>query len=85
MFEYGGAYYLLPTMPDGSVSIFKSDNLDDFHTAEPTLLWMPPNPPVWAPELHIIDGNFYIYCALQDGEGDAAHRSVASTLGELRC
>lgn len=74
LFSFNNSYYLLPTMPDGSVSIFKSDTLADFHGAEPTLLWMPPNPPVWAPEMHVVDGELYVYGALQDGEGDAGHR-----------
>ncbi|KAH8920095.1 glycoside hydrolase family 43 protein, partial [Atractiella rhizophila] len=66
-------YYLMPTMPDGSVSVFVSETLDRFDSP-PIRLFMPPNPPVWAPELHIIDGEFYVYCTLPDGPDDADHR-----------
>lgn len=69
---------MTPTSADGSVYILQSDNLDDFNSSTPILLWTPPNPAAWAPELHIIDGNFYIYTALQDGDEDADRRYVQS-------
>lgn len=70
---------MTPTSADGSVYILQSENLDDFNSSTPILLWTPPNPAAWAPELHIIDGNFYIYTALQDGDEDSDRRSVRSS------
>lgn len=75
VFSFNNAYYLLATESDGSVSIFKSNNFANWRGAEHKRLWMPPNPPVWAPEMHNIDGNFYVYCALPDGPADADHRT----------
>ncbi|KAK7055528.1 Arabinanase/levansucrase/invertase superfamily protein [Favolaschia claudopus] len=72
--EHNDWYYLTPTMPDGAVAVFKSANLDNFTGVAPVTVWVPPNPAAWAPELHFIDGNFYIYCALQDGDEDADRR-----------
>jgi len=74
MIEWNNSYYLVPTMANGGVSIFKSDSMVDFHDAEPIELWMPPNPDAWAPELHRIDENWYIYVALPDGPEDADRR-----------
>ncbi|KAJ7852963.1 glycoside hydrolase family 43 protein [Mycena leptocephala] len=75
--EFNNSYYLTPTMPDGSVAVFKSSTLDNFTGIAPVTVWVPPNPAAWAPELHFIDGNFYIYCALQDGDEDADRRMHA--------
>ncbi|KAF8192820.1 Arabinanase/levansucrase/invertase [Mycena galopus ATCC 62051] len=61
--EFNDWYYLTPTMPDGSVTVFKSPTLDNFTGAAPVTVW-----------LHFLDGNFYIYCALQDGDEDADRR-----------
>ncbi|KAJ7735894.1 Arabinanase/levansucrase/invertase [Mycena metata] len=72
--ELNQSYYLTATMPDGSVGVFKSSRLDNFKDIQPSTVWVPPNPDAWAPELHFIDGNFYIYCALQDGDDDADRR-----------
>ncbi|KAF7307883.1 Arabinanase/levansucrase/invertase superfamily protein [Mycena kentingensis (nom. inval.)] len=72
--EFNDAYYLTPTMPDGAVAVFKSSRLDNFIGANPVTVPVPPNPAAWAPELHRIDGEFYIYCALQDGDEDADRR-----------
>ncbi|KAJ7858707.1 Arabinanase/levansucrase/invertase [Mycena olivaceomarginata] len=72
--EFNDYYYLTPTMPDGSVAVFKSPTLDNFTGVAPVTVWVPPNPAAWAPELHLIDGELYIYCALQDGDEDADRR-----------
>ncbi|KAJ7054697.1 glycoside hydrolase family 43 protein [Mycena amicta] len=74
--EFFNAYYLTPTMPDGSVGVFKSSTLDNFTGIAPVTVWVPPNTTtgVWAPELHRIGEEFYIYCALQDGDEDADRR-----------
>lgn len=75
--EFNNSYYLTPTMPDGSVAVFKSSTLDNFTGIAPVTVWVSPNPAAWAPELHFIDGNFYIYCALQDGDEDAGRRRAS--------
>ncbi|KAJ7054726.1 Arabinanase/levansucrase/invertase [Mycena amicta] len=76
--EFSNTYYLTPTMPDGSVGVFKSSTLDNFTGIAPVTVWVPPNTTtgVWAPELHRIGEEFYIYCALQDGEDEDADRRM---------
>ncbi|KAF7321094.1 Arabinanase/levansucrase/invertase superfamily protein [Mycena chlorophos] len=78
IFKHNNAYYLTPSMPDGTVGVFKSYALDNFTGIAPSTVWVPPNTTtgVWAPELHYIDGEFYIYCALQDGEDEHADRRM---------
>ncbi|KAJ6554461.1 glycosyl hydrolase [Mycena capillaripes] len=86
VFAFNTSYYLTPTMPDGSVAVFKSPTLDNFKGGAPVTVWAPPNPVtgVWAPELHIIAGDWYIYCALQDGEEDADRRHVFAPMHTLK-
>ncbi|KAF7321110.1 Arabinanase/levansucrase/invertase superfamily protein [Mycena chlorophos] len=74
--QHDNTYYLTPTMPDGTVGVFRSGTLDNFTGVLPRTVWVPPNTTtgVWAPELHRIGGEFYIYCAVQDGYEDADRR-----------
>ncbi|KAJ6463561.1 glycoside hydrolase family 43 protein, partial [Mycena sanguinolenta] len=74
--EFNDWYYLTPTMPDGSVSVFKSSTLDNFTDVVPIPVWVPSHFTAWAPELHFIDGDFYIYCALQDGDDEDTDRRM---------
>jgi GH43 family beta-xylosidase len=79
--RYGDYYYL--TMTSGSnVSIRRAKTLEDIHPSNPAsesvLAWDPPNDQpyahdVWAPELHQLNGKWYIYVAASDGI-DANHR-----------
>jgi GH43 family beta-xylosidase len=79
--RHEGYYYL--TMTSGSsVSIHRARTLEDIHPDDPAsdtvLAWDPPNDTpyghdVWAPELHWLNGKWYIYVAASDGV-DANHR-----------
>jgi GH43 family beta-xylosidase len=79
--RYGDYYYL--TMTSGSnVSIHRAKALEDIHpddaASDSLLVWDPPNNTpyghdVWAPELHQLNGKWYIYVTASDG-ADANHR-----------
>lgn len=74
--------YLLVRSSYNSVWIDQANQLQDVHVSSPasatTLAWTPPpgtnySKQVWAPELHQIDGKWYIYVAASDGN-NATHR-----------
>ncbi|WP_281044362.1 glycoside hydrolase family 43 protein [Sphingomonas oryzagri] len=77
----GSTYYLMKT--DGNRLVIRaSPNLGGFRDAVPHTVWTPPaHGPnaisVWAPELHRIDGKWFIYyTAAEDGHDDDAHRGI---------
>ncbi|KAL1751690.1 glycoside hydrolase family 43 protein [Schizophyllum commune] len=74
MLAANDGYYLTYTSGN-HVEIRYSTSLTDFHGAEPTTVWSPTGSQggVWAPELHNIDGRYYIYVAITDSD-NAGHR-----------
>lgn len=71
-----GNYYYC--WSDGGIKVRQIDNLDDIKTKGGSLVWSPEagtmySQELWAPELHYIDGEWYIYVAADDGE-NANHR-----------
>jgi GH43 family beta-xylosidase len=66
-----GYYYYTQTMQNELV-IWKTRNLADLHTAERKTIFVPPadtaySKELWAPEIHFIDGKWYMYFAADDG------------------
>lgn len=74
-----GRYYLTATFdPEGGLWVYSSDRLSDWRQAERRKVWTPePGGPrskmIWAPELHHLDGRWYLYFTAADGI-DANHR-----------
>lgn len=69
-----GYYYYTNTMQDKLV-IWKTGNLADLATAESKTIWTPPagtmhSKELWAPELHFLQGKWYMYFAADDGKND---------------
>ncbi|MEH0156391.1 glycoside hydrolase family 43 protein [Limibacter armeniacum] len=69
-----GHYYYTHTVGD-RITIWKTDNLANLKTAESSTVWTPPqgtnySKEIWAPEIHHIDGSWYIYFAADDGKND---------------
>lgn len=64
------------------VELWSSPHLEDFRQAQKVTIWHPPNgapwsADVWAPEIHLLNGTWYIYfCAAQPGKGNASHRTL---------
>ncbi|MDB4908551.1 MAG: glycoside hydrolase family 43 [Gemmatimonadetes bacterium] len=62
-----GMYYFIQSRNDG-IWISKSSKLTDVVVAAPTQIWSAPatgwnHTNIWAPELHYIDGRWYVYYA----------------------
>ena len=82
-------FYLTFTLGN-RIEIWSSPSFEDFHDQNPQLrrstIWQPqPNTPwsadVWAPELHFLYGNWYVYAAsAHPDKGNASHRTIV-----LRC
>lgn len=75
------SFYLTFTLGD-RIEIWQSPNLEDFKNCRKSIIWHPPpgspwSADIWAPELHRLDGIWYIYtCATQPGVGNPGHRTV---------
>ncbi|KIW18447.1 hypothetical protein PV08_02735 [Exophiala spinifera] len=81
MVRHNNLYYLTFTCGD-RVDILMSRNVEDFRSCNKITAWHPPpNTPwstdLWAPELHHINGTWYVYfCAAHLGRGSLSHRTV---------
>lgn len=58
---------------EDGIRVRRIDDLQDIKTTDGSLVWAPPkgtmySEELWAPELHYIDGQWYIYVAASNGE-----------------
>jgi GH43 family beta-xylosidase len=72
-YEDGFYYYMNTT--GRNLTIWKTRNMADLGTAEKKVVWTPPatgpySKEIWAPELHRIQGKWYIYFAADAGSND---------------
>jgi GH43 family beta-xylosidase len=69
-----GFYYLTATVPEyDRIELRRARTLGEFSTAEPKVIWRkhqrgPMSHHIWAPEIHFIDGKWYIYFAAGKAE-----------------
>ena len=75
--SHNGFYYYMNTT-GRNLTIWKTRDITDLAHAEKKIVWTPPaegpySHDIWAPELHFLDGKWYIYFAA-DGGGNASHR-----------
>ncbi|KAL6242151.1 hypothetical protein RBB50_011063 [Rhinocladiella similis] len=81
MIRHNNLYYLTYTCGN-RVDILMSPNMQDFRSCHRITAWHPPpatpwSADLWAPELHYINGTWYIYfCAAHPGQGNPSHRTV---------
>lgn len=73
IFRHGdGAYYFTASVPEyDKIILRRSDTLEGLKNAEEAVLWRKhergaQSIHVWAPEIHYLDGNWYIYYAAGD-------------------
>lgn len=69
-----GFYYYTHTLGN-RIDIWKTKNLADLKTAERKTIWTPPSntnysKEIWAPEIHFLQGKWYVYFAADDGKND---------------
>ncbi len=72
-----GVYYYMNTVGT-NLTIWKTRSIADLKTAEKKVVWRPPSTgpyshEVWAPELHFMEGKWYIYFAADAGTNQS-HR-----------
>ncbi|WYZ46736.1 hypothetical protein EsH8_IX_000961 [Colletotrichum jinshuiense] len=76
-----GRFYFTFTL-DNRVEVWSSDTLEDFNHCRKSVVWRPaPGSPwsvnIWAPELHYLQGRWYIYtCGAPPGVGNPGHRTT---------
>lgn len=72
-FFHDGKYYYMHTMKD-SLVLWQTKDITDLKNAEQKTIWIPTDPSnskdLWAPEIHNIHGNWYVYYAADDGNTD---------------
>ena len=70
---HDGYYYYMHTMGD-SLVLWMTKDLTDLRHASQKTIWIPTDPSnsyhLWAPEIHRIDGAWYVYYAADDGNTD---------------
>ncbi len=72
-----GMYYFTYTQ-GGGITLYATKKMSQLRDAEPIEVWRPEkgtahSKDLWAPELHFIDGKWYVYFAADDGH-DVNHR-----------
>lgn len=84
--RHEGRYWFTASHPDYDRIVLRvADRLEDLQAAPETTIWQPPaagpaSRLVWAPELHRVDGRWYVYfAAAPDEEGRADAPGAAPT------
>jgi GH43 family beta-xylosidase len=78
--RHEGQYYFIASVPEyNRLAIRRADSLEGLPGAQEVVVWQKPDTGpmgnlIWAPELHPIDGKWYIYFA-------AAHTQALDRLG----
>lgn len=79
--QVDGTYYYTHTLGD-RIALWRTNNIANLAAAKEVVVWTPPKTgpnahSIWAPELHRIDGKWFIYySATASGFEDDAHRAV---------
>lgn len=78
---YKDGYYYYTNTAGNRLVLWKTKNLADLSSAEKKTIWTPPentdySHDIWAPEVHFIDGKWYVYFAADDGD-NKTHRMYA--------
>lgn len=73
IFHENAYYYCMSSR--GGVSVARIEDINKLSEAQPVKVWQPPegtmySHELWAPELHYLDGNWYIYVAADDGRNE---------------
>src|SRR5687767_820 len=72
---YKDGYYYYTNTIGNRIDIWKTKSLSDLETAERKTIWTPPtgtlySKDIWAPEIHFIQGKWYVYFAADDGKNE---------------
>lgn len=77
--QYNGYYYYMNTLGD-RIALYKTKEISDLVNAEVKTVWSAPSAGansenVWAPELHHLQGKWYIYYTAGDSPGFSTQRT----------
>lgn len=75
MVRHTDGYYYYTQTTGGNVKLWRSKTLTGIGAGESKTVWTPPagtmySSNIWAPELHYLDGKWYIYFAADDGSNE---------------
>jgi GH43 family beta-xylosidase len=79
--QVDGIYYYMHTLGN-RIALWRTDNIAKLSEVEPVVVWTAPTSgpnahSIWAPELHRLDGKWFLYySATASGFKDDAHRAV---------
>ncbi|ODM96220.1 Extracellular exo-alpha-(1-_5)-L-arabinofuranosidase [Orchesella cincta] len=80
-YKHTDGYYYMPRREDDrrGIGLFRTKTLSNWRNAEKAVVVRAPDGlmSLWAPEIHFINGNFYLYYAMDDGN-NANHRMYVS-------
>ena len=95
MIFHQGTYYFCESRNHTTIHVRKSKTILDIGKDDGVIVWTPPSKGpnckgVWAPELHLINGRWYIYYAADDGNNENHRMWVlesesADPQGSYRC
>jgi GH43 family beta-xylosidase len=76
--EYDDGFYYYMNTTGTNLTVWKTRSMADLKSAEKKIVWTPPpsgpySHDIWAPEIHFLEGKWYIYFAA-DGEKNDTHR-----------
>lgn len=76
--EYKDGFYYYMNTTEANLTVWKTRNLADLKTSEKKIIWIPPatgpySHDIWAPEIHFLEGKWYIYFAA-DAKDNTTHR-----------
>lgn len=82
---HDGFYYWCASEKDLGVAVYRSERLTE--QGEKTIVWEAPasgphSREVWAPELHRLDGKWFIYVAASNGKNETHRMIVLEATGE---
>ena len=73
--RHSDGYYYMTVTTGGNITLWRSRNLSGLGGGEKKVVWRPPSggpssKNLWAPELHPVDGKWYVYFAADDGRNE---------------
>lgn len=82
---HDGFYYWCSSENDDAVAVFRSERLTE--RGEKIVVWRAPIrgaycSQIWAPELHRLDGRWYIYVAASNGRNESHRMIVLESVGD---
>ena len=83
--RHDGFYYWCASENDLGVAVYRSERLTE--RGEKVIVWRAPahgphSREVWAPELHRLDGRWYIYVAASNGRNETHRMIVLESVGD---